>query len=446
MNYLPNNIYTSSNTKKARGFEFDTITALLYFTCVLWGIINIYAAIYQPDSNISFFNLGLNSTKQIFWFGVSVAIITIILLINYHTFEAFSYIFYGAAIIALILVLVIGKEVSGSKSWFDFGGVRIQPAEFAKIATILALSKFISTNQGKLNKLIPMMITGVIIGFPAFLILLQGDLGSAMVFGILILTVYREGLPHWIVGTIVVTVILFVLALFSIFGGLPIIYLFIGIAVIALIALLVIYFYAQQTAVFPVTMVILISVMAAGIILGTRFFINDVLKEYQKERIAVLFIDMDDDKVRLRSGWNVAQSKIAIGSGGFWGKGFLSGTQTKFDFVPAQSTDFIFCTIGEEHGWFGSFVTISLILGIVFRSIMIAERQRDSFARVYGYGVACIIFFHFATNTAMTIGLFPVIGIPLPFFSYGGSSLIAFSILLFILLKMDAHRSQMMKR
>lgn len=445
MNYLPNNIYTTSNTKKARGFEFDTITAFLYLACVLWGIINIYAAIYQPDSNISFFNLGLNSTKQIIWLGVATIAIIVILLINYHTFEAFAYIFYGLAIVALILVLFLGKEISGSRSWFDFGGVRIQPAEFAKIATILALSKFLSVNQGKLDKFIPMVITGAIIGFPAILILLQGDLGSAMVFGILILVAYREGLPHWIVGTIVVTVILFVLSLFSIFGGLPIMYLFIGIAVIALIALLAIYFYAQK-AVLPIAMVILVSLMAAGIILGTRFFINDVLKEYQKERIAVLFIDMDDDKVRLRSGWNVAQSKIAIGSGGFWGKGFLSGTQTKFDFVPEQSTDFIFCTIGEEHGWFGSLITISLFLGIIFRAIMIAERQRDSFARVYGYGVACIIFFHFATNIAMTIGLFPVIGIPLPFFSYGGSSLIAFSILLFILLKMDAHRSQMMKR
>jgi len=428
--------------KSSKTSGFDSLTALIYVTCIIWGIINIFAAIYQPGTPITFanfFDFSLNSTRQIMFLGVSMIFITAIMVIDFRSFEVFSYFIYAFIIFLLVLVLFIGKEISGSRSWFGIGSFGVQPSEFAKFATALALAKYLSGTNIKFERLSTKMISGGIIAIPAFLILLQGDLGSAMVFSSFLFVLYREGLPHWILIAVFSTIALFVLTL--LFSK---IYIIIGVLTITLTVILFLRIYVTKK-VFPIIATLLITFMAIGFVLGIDFALNDILKPYQRERIMVL-INPDNDKVRLSAGWNVAQSKIAIGSGGFFGKGFLNGTQTKFDFVPEQSTDFIFCTIGEEYGWLGSLFTISLFLTLLYRVILIAERQRDDFGRVYGYGVASIIFFHFTTNIAMTIGLFPVIGIPLPFFSYGGSSLIAFTILLFILLKIDAHRTQMLKR
>jgi rod shape determining protein RodA len=268
---------------------------------------------------------------------------------------------------------------------------------------------------------------------PAVIILLQNETGSALVFAAFVFVLFREGMPAFLPSTGVLMILLFILAL-----AVPQIWLLSGIGVVFA---LIIFFIPKkiQNIIITATATLII----AGVVVGVDFFVNNVLQPHQQNRIKVLF---NPDIDPLGTGWNVTQSKIAIGSGGLNGKGFLEGTQTKFDFVPEQSTDFIFCTIGEEHGWIGSTVVIGLFVGLLFRIIFVAERQKSRFGRVYGYGVASIIFFHFMVNIGMTIGLFPVIGIPLPFFSYGGSSLWSFTILLWILLKIDAHRGQVLNR
>ncbi|WP_026998454.1 rod shape-determining protein RodA [Eisenibacter elegans] len=419
--------------------SFDTLTALIYVLCVCWGVLNIFAAIHQPDSVTPFFDLSLNATKQVLWIGVSLIIITVIMVIDYRTFEVAAYFVYLGAVVLLFGVLVFGSVTNNSKSWFQIGFVKIQPAEFAKLAVALALAKYLSGINIKMTNRLQLVIAEAIIWFPAGLILLQGDLGSAMVFASFALVLYREGMPHWLFFGRLILVLLFVLAL--IFEP---IYITIGILILLLAAILLITYYFEDK-IAPFTIAALVALSSIFFVFSVEYVVQNVLKGYHRDRIMVL-LDPENDAARLSAAWNVNQSKIAIGSGGIWGKGFLKGTQTKFNFVPEQSTDFIFCTVGEEYGWLGSLMTVGLFMTLLYRVVMIAERQRDTFGRVYGYGVASILFFHFTINISMTIGLFPVVGIPLPFFSYGGSSLIAFSILLFILLKLDAHRVQMFKR
>lgn len=417
---------------------FDGLTALIYIAIVLFGWVNIFAAVYDPSGLKPLFDFSMNSTKQIMFIGTAILLIIIILTIDYRTFDTFAYLIYIAAALLLVVVLFTAREINGSRSWINLpGGFGLQPAEFAKFATALALAKFMSTPTTKSNKNEFQMILGAIIGLPILLILLQGDDGSALVFSAFIFVLYREGIiPHWILFSIIGTAILFILALSIV----NLMYLILPVLTITLVFIIF-----SRKNYKHLWLTLSIATLVIFFVFSAKYIFTNVLKPHQKARILVLIEPeaySKGDAVR----YNLEQSKIAIGSGGLWGKGFLEGTQTKLDFVPEQSTDFIFCTVGEEHGWVGSFALVLLFMLLLYRIILIAERQKDKFARIYGYSVASIIFFHFAVNIAMTIGLFPVVGIPLPFVSYGGSSLWAFTILLFILLKLDAHREQQVER
>ena len=330
----------------------------------------------------------------------------------------------------MVFVLVAGKEIAGSKSWFEIGGFRLQPAEFAKFATNLALAHYLSALDFDSRKRKSQIIPLIILAIPAGLILLQNDTGSALVYTALVLVLYRQGMPGSILLLGLGVIILVIMAL--LFNQ----YIVIGVVGVLLAGFT---FFIRRTWRNILT-VAGIFVVATLFVLSVDYAFENILEEHQKTRIDVLLGKQTDLK---GAGYNVHQSKIAIGSGGFLGKGYLKGTQTKFNFVPEQSTDFIFCTVGEEWGFVGSLVVILLYLALCVRIILMAERQRSDFSRIYGYGVAAILFFHFFVNIGMTIGLMPVIGIPLPFFSYGGSSLWAFTILLFIFIKQDSNRLQL---
>lgn len=394
------------------------------------GWLNVYAAVYSPEDHTSLFDLSTNAGKQLMWIGTTVILIICILVINHTFFDTFAFVFYGFMILMLVLVLFAGSNINGSRSWFKFGGFSIQPAEFAKVATALALAKYLDVPGANLTKQKDLLWIGGIIVLPCILILASNETGSTLVFASFAIMLYREGLPGWIPAAGLTAVALFIVAL--VFSKL---YIFAGIVVLLLIVILLMPRYNRTGP-----NLLAIGVLGIGMMLfvtGVDFFVNNVLQKHQRNRIKVL-VDPTIDPLGV--GWNVTQAKIAIGSGRLQGKGFLEGTQTKFDFVPEQSTDFIFCTIGEEHGFIGSLVVVLLFVGLLTRIVILAEKQRTKFARVYGYCVAGIIFFHVLVNIGMTIGLMPVIGIPLPFFSYGGSSLWSFSILLFIFLKLDSRR------
>lgn len=414
--------------------KLDWITVLLFFLIVILGWLNIYAAVYDESAAQNIFSTTLNSGRQLIFIAASVVIVIAILVVDFKFYDTFGYFIFGGIMFLLLFVLVFGREVAGSKSWFEIGAFRLQPSEFAKFATALAVAKFIGTSGFRMDNLKNQAVLFGIIGLPVVLIMLQGDTGTAMVYSIFLLVFFREGMSPMLLLLGTAAGIIFILTLLVPNH----VYLYMGIASIAALVI----FFGKRT---PKRIVLVVgaALLVTGVIKSVDYVISDVLKPHQQNRIKAL-INPDADP--LGYGWNVTQSKIAIGSGGFSGKGFLKGTQTKFDFVPEQSTDFIFCTIGEEHGWIGSFILITLFVTLLLRIIFIAERQKWRFARVYGYSVACILFFHFAVNIGMTIGLFPVVGIPLPMFSYGGSSLIAFTILIFIFLKLDAHRMQVLVR
>lgn len=412
----------------------DWTAVLLYMALVLFGWINIYAAVYDADVNQTIWDLSLNSGRQLLFIVASAIIIVAIVVVDMRFYETFAYLMYGLIIFLLILVIVVGKEVGGNKAWLGIGSFGVQPSEFAKFATALAVAKFIGSVGFKMDSLRNQMILFLMIFLPMALILIQKDTGTALVFTAFVLVFYREGMSPFLLIVGICAAAIFVLTLLVTNK----IYLHIGIA--ALLVLLVVFGKKKFSRIAFLTLGALII---SGVIESVDYVVTDVLKPHQQNRVKAL-INPDADP--LGFGWNVTQSKIAIGSGGFTGKGFLKGTQTKFDFVPEQSTDFIFCTIGEEYGWLGSLVTIGLLLALQLRILYLAERQKNRFARSFGYSVASIFFFHFAVNIGMTIGLFPVIGIPLPFFSYGGSSLWGFTILLFVLLKLDSHRGEVLQR
>jgi len=412
----------------------DWVTVLIYMVMVLLGWFNIFAAVYDETANQSIFDLSLNSGRQLMFIAASAIIILGILIVDMRFYEAAAYLIYGVVLFLLVLVPLIGKEVGGNKAWLGIGSFGVQPSEFAKFATALVVAKIIGTVGFRMDRLRNQVILFGIILVPIALTLLQKDFGTALVFTAFLLVFFREGMSPFL---LIIGIAMAVIAILTLIVDNQW-YLHGGIVVLAL----VIVFFGKRT----VKRILTIGV-GAIIIIGTiesfDYVINNVLPVRHKKRLEAL-VNPDFDPMGIN--WNVTQSKIAIGSGGFSGKGFLKGTQTKFDFVPEQSTDFIFCTIGEEHGWLGSLVVVGLFVTLLLRIVFLAERQKNRFARVYGYSVASIFFFHFAVNIGMTIGLFPVIGIPLPFFSYGGSALWSFTILLFILLKLDAHRSQMLGR
>jgi len=421
-------------------YGVDRLLVLIYVLLVIMGWFNIHAAVYDEEHQ-SIFDTTQKYGKQLIWIFSAAIIAFSILLIDANFYTAFAYGFYALFIAANILVIFLGKEIKGSKSWFKFGEFSIQPAEFMKFATNLALAKFLSNQNINVTQRIGFKLKQIlkyyqntfvallIIVTPLIIIkLLQDETGLAIVFLAFIIVLYREGLNvGFIIFGIMVT-ILFVLSLaFSQIYGLLI--------VLATMAASVLLFVKRTRA--NVIAVIAVYLLAASVVLGTNYAYNH-LEAHQKVRIDVL---LGRGEVNMKKeGYNVNQAMIAIGSGGFSGKGYLQGTQTKYDFVPEQDTDFIFCTVGEEWGFVGSTIVIFLELLLILRLIVLAERQRSDFSRIYGYGVSAILFFHVAVNIGMTIGLMPVIGIPLPFFSYGGSSLWSFTILLFIFIKLDANR------
>ncbi len=413
----------------------DWPTVLLYLALVSFGWLNIFAAVYDESLNQSIFDLSLNSGRQLLFIAASILIAVTITIIDMRFYETFAYVFFGVILFILLLVPIIGKEVGGNKAWIGIGSFGVQPSEFAKFITALAVAKYIGSVGFRMDSLRNQLILFVLIGLPMGLIMLQKDTGTALVFTSFVLVYFREGMSPFllIVGICAATIFVLTLLVPDPF------YLYIAIGVILALLILL----EKKKKLKRIILLTVGAIMICGVIGSVDYVVKDVLKPHQQNRIKAL-INPDADP--LGFGWNVTQSKIAIGSGGVIGKGFLKGTQTKFDFVPEQSTDFIFCTIGEEHGWIGSVLVIVAFITLLLRIVFLAERQKNRFTRAYGYSVACIFFFHFAVNIGMTVGLFPVIGIPLPFFSYGGSALWGFTILLFILLKLDAHRGQVLQR
>lgn len=460
--------------------NIDWVTFFVFLLLALLGWINIYAAVYD-DSHKSILDVSQRYGKQLIWIMAALVLGFTILIIESNFYVFFAWFFYGLTILMLVLVLFAGVEINGSRSWFIIGDFQIQPSEFAKFSTALAVAKLMSgynfrfTSPGALVR-----VVGVIL-LPAMLILMQPDTGSAIVFGSFLLVLYREGLSGVVLFFAALTVLLFLLALLVpnyflliilFVGGLVAHYILnqrfrvvsIALGVTAggiLLAWLLnlitgaalapevvvlggmvpalgwILFKVAHLRMKRTMVVILVFISSVAFTYSVDFVFNNLLEQHHRDRINELLGIQSDP---LGAGYNVNQSKIAIGSGGFLGKGFLRGTQTKYNFVPEQSTDFIFCTVGEEWGFLGSAVVIFLFVFLFIRLIILAERQRSAFSRIYGYSVATILFFHFMVNIGMTIGLMPVIGIPLPFFSYGGSSLWAFTLLLFIFLRLDASR------
>lgn len=418
----------------------DKVTIIIYAILVLMGWLNIYAAVYNEEHQ-NIFDTSQKYGKQLIWIGGAAVLAFAILLIDANFYTAFSYGFYIFFLIANVAVIFLGREVKGSKSWFRFGDVGIQPAEFMKFATNLALAKFLSNSTIIVNQRFKLRIKDLvknykntaialaIMAIPLVIIKkLQDETGLAIVLVAFIIVLYREGLSVNFLLFGLLATILFVVSLVVTQTTT----LLIALAIIAAASFI---FIARSRR--NMIFVILVYLSAASVVLGTKY-VYEKLEPHQKVRIDVL---LGRGEVDLKKeAYNVNQSKIAIGSGGLLGKGYLKGTQTKYDFVPEQETDFIFCTVGEEWGFVGSTIVIFLELFLILRVIFLAERQRSDFSRIYGYGVAAILFFHVAVNIGMTIGLMPVIGIPLPFFSYGGSSLWSFTILLFIFIKLDANR------
>ena len=412
--------------------KYDWLTIGLYFAIMLFGWINIYAAGYSEE-HTGVFDFSVQHGKQIIWIAIALILAAVIVLTEPRVFSNTAYAIYGIVLVLLVITLFIATVTKGGKSWIDFGAFKFQPSEFAKFATALAVAKYMSAIDIDMKNLRTKMVVAALIAIPAALIFLQHDTGSALVFIGFIIPLYREGLSGNILIIGVTAIILFVLAL--------LVDKFILLAAIAGIAVLYLFVWLNKRTSRDYWRTIAIAVCCAMFVLSVDFVFNSVLESHQRERIDVLLGKSEDLQ---GSGYNVNQSKIAIGSGGLVGKGFLNGTLTKADFVPEQETDFIFCTVGEEWGFFGCVAILVLYSLLLQRLIVMAERQRSTFARVYGYTVASILFIHLFVNVGMVLGLVPVIGIPLPFFSYGGSSLLAFTVLLFIFIRQDASKNQLL--
>src|SRR6056297_99489 len=465
--------------------NIDWLTVVLYVILVFLGWINIYSAVYNEEHQ-SILDFSQRYGKQLLWISAASLIAILIMIIDSNFYSFFAYFLHFAVLFLLVVVTLFGTEIHGSRAWLEFGNVRFQPAEFAKITTALALARYLSSHDITLNRLKIYLWLAVIILLPMAIILLQNDTGTALVFTAFVLVLYRQGLSLGVLLFGVYVIALFILTLildklFVMFGtlGLALIVLWIlnkrfkyvwvsaGILLIsgglfyganyAFHLNVPLYFVILGSLVFSsifyiilaywykvprVLLLLLLLFGSIGVTYSVDHVFSNFLRPHQQTRINQL-LGLESDP--LGAGYNVNQSKIAIGSGGLTGKGFLNGTQTKYDFVPEQSTDFIFCTIGEEWGFVGSFVMISLFIILLLRLLFLAERQRSTFSRIYGYGVISVLFFHFVINIGMTIGLVPVIGIPLPFISYGGSSLWAFTILLFIFIRLDASRLEVLR-
>lgn len=473
----------------------DWLTIAIYIVLVLCGWLSIYGASYDYENVTDIFDLASRSGKQLVWIGTSLVLGFILLKLESRIYDVFAYFIYAAFMLLLILTIIIAPEIKGSRSWLVItNDIRIQPAEFAKFAVALALAKYISRYNFKMLNIESLITIVGIILLPFVLILLQNETGSALVYAAFILVLFREGVPGIVLAIIMAAVVFFVIGLkysqtdigpitlgefisiiliilssialvkiyskkkknsvplhillgglliFGISYGISLLGVAVDFGIVALAAFAAMIGYLIFLAIKRVSLlyalVTIFAVFSIGFVASTNYLFNDVLQPHQQMRIKVT-LGMEEDL--MGAGYNVNQSKIAIGSGGLLGKGFLNGTQTKLKYVPEQDTDFIFCTVGEEQGFVGSVAVLLLFMALILRLIYLAERQRETFGRVYGYCVASIFLFHIAINIGMVIGLTPVIGIPLPFFSYGGSSLWGFTILLFIFLRIDMTRKR----
>jgi rod shape determining protein RodA len=415
------------NNQRSFFFNVDWVTVFIYLALCTIGWFNIHSAVFD-ERHPGILDFKTDSSKQLLYIVVSLVIGIVILLLESRFITALAPAFYVITILLLLLVLVVGKSVGGNAAWISLGGgFKLQPSEFAKFTTCLLLARYLSATNVRITEWRSFLTAGAIIGVPMFLILLQPDMGSTLVFYSLIFVLYREGLSPYFLVISALFIILFLTSILF-----PPLYV---VAVIAVVAILIIALFRKNRK--------LVVTIATGLaiciafVFSVKFIYNHVLQAHQKVRIDIVLGIKSDPRGQ---GYNVNQSKIAIGSGKLFGKGYLHGTQTKYSFVPAQSTDFIFCTVGEEWGFVGSVVVLGLYTFLILRIIFLAERQRSPFSRIYGYGAASIIFFHVMINVATTIGLAPVIGIPLPMISYGGSSLLNFTMLIFVLVKLDSNR------
>jgi rod shape determining protein RodA len=399
--------------------NIDWVCISIYIALVLMGWLNIYSSSLSSTDG--------TAEKQFIFIVLTIPLIFILLYVDGKFYEKYASIIYGISLLSLVGLFAFGKTIAGQRCWYGIGSFTLQPSEFAKAATALALAKYLSDSQINLKDVNRQIQALAIVFLPVMLILPQPDPGSALIYSIFIIVLYREGLPAWYVWTGFIAILLFVLTLV-----LPPQY----VILLALLAILFIY-YKSRLGDRNLVLSSILFVLISGFVLSVNYVFNNVFKQHHRDRFNILLGKSVDMK---GIGYNTNQSEIAIGSGGWFGKGFLQGTQTKGGFVPEQHTDYIFTTVGEEWGFFGSLIVVGLFVGLFLRLIYLAERQKTKFSRVYGYCVAGILFIHFFVNIAMVLGIFPTIGVPLPFFSYGGSGLWGFTILLFIFIKMDANK------
>ena len=473
----------TANRRNGIFYGVDRWAVLLYVLIVIAGWVSITAASYDEES-VNLFSFSHFYMKQLMWIGIAWVTALVVLLLDEHFYHKFAYPAYFAGLALLVAALLFGREVNGAKAWFEFGSVRVQPVEFAKIATALALARVMSGYSFSINRAGDLAKVATVICIPLLIIVLQNDTGSGIVLGSFLFVLYREGLNKWLCipvlliaalfivsfllspMTLLVTVILVCvlseammnghwrsriiflasLALASILlcaaaaliapGRLD---LYHSLLIVSLLSIVGISVYAYRANLRNIYILVCFFVGAMIFLPTTDYIFNSILKEHQQNRIKSYLGLLDDPR---NLDYNVNQSKIAIGSGGFLGKGFLQGTQIKYGFVPERHTDFIFCTVGEEWGFLGAVTILTLICLLILRLMRMGERQQEPFGRIYCYCVAAILLFHVLVNVGMTIGLMPVMGIPLPFMSYGGSSLIAFTILLFIAIRLDAATRQ----
>lgn len=415
-----------------RYFKFDWITIIIFLLLVVFGWLNILSASHTGET-IDYFNAAEPYGKQLIFIFLTLGLIVIILSIEAKFYERFSSIIYLISMLSLVGLFIFGKNVNGATSWYAFGGMTIQPSEFAKIATVLAVAKYVSDLNTDIHKIKDQIQCFILIAIPAILVLLQNDTGSTIVYAAFFFVLYREGLPKIY---LMIGIAMTLLAVFSLkFGAI-----FTSIA--AGILIVTNYFFTKKKPSFIKPILILVGcVMLSS---GVKFFYQNILQPHQQDRIS-LWLRLEKDPLKLENmkktfAYNLNESEKAISSGGLTGKGFLEGTRTTGKFVPEQHTDYIFSTVGEEWGFVGSATVVILFVLLLIRILHLAELQKSQFSRMYGYGVASIIFMHFMINIGMVMGLIPTIGIPLPLFSYGGSGLWSFTILLFIFIKLDSNR------
>jgi len=419
--------------KRANSFQLDWVAVILFTALVIFGYFNILSASAAGEFT-SYFDISKPYGKQLIFILCSLVLILLILSLDAKFYERFASIIYIGSMLSLVGLFIAGKQINGATSWYDFGGITLQPSEFAKFATTLALAKYISDLQTNIRDKKDQIKAAILVGLPAFLILLQNDAGSTLVFGSLFFVFYREGIPQYYL----------LFGIFIAILGIATLKFSATIVCVSIAILLFIYqlFFKQKKK--KIGGILTILIFSIGISFSVQWAYNNVLQKHQQDRIG-LWLRLEKDPTKLQAmkrniSYNLNESEKAIRSGGTFGKGFMDGTRTRGNFVPEQHTDYIFSTVGEEWGFIGSSIVVILFVLLILRLLFLAEQQKSQFSRVYGYGVASILFVHFLINIGMVMGLIPTIGIPLPFFSYGGSGLWAFTILVFIFLKLDSNR------